>query len=180
MRKINSGVPQGSVSGPIFFLILINDLPDGITSLCKIFADDSFLFAKVDDIGISAKELNHSLKELVNEIFIEKFNLILIPINRQMKLFFLENQTTALIPLLHNNNEIRKCPHQKHLDIVLDSKLDFKFHVDQKIETCNKLARRISVCLKEGLTDLTYLTMVIFYMINQKMQRFKINLKSSI
>ena len=82
LRKINSGVPQGSVSGPIFFLILINDLPDGITSLCKIFADDSFLFAKVDDIGISAKELNHSLKELVNEIFIEKFNLILILINR--------------------------------------------------------------------------------------------------
>ena len=45
-RKINSGVPQGSVLGPLLFLIFINDLPDGITSLCKIFPDDTSLFQK--------------------------------------------------------------------------------------------------------------------------------------
>ena len=40
-RKVMSGIPQGS--GQILFLIYINDLLDGIDSLCKIFADDTSL-----------------------------------------------------------------------------------------------------------------------------------------
>ena len=63
-RKINSGVPQESVLGPLLFLIFINDLPDGIASLCKSFADDTSLFSKVYDIDISAKELNSDLENI--------------------------------------------------------------------------------------------------------------------
>ena len=63
---IESGVPQGSVLGPLLFLIYINDLQVNIKSNVKFFADDAMLFSIIRDPQITASELDHDF-EVINQ-----------------------------------------------------------------------------------------------------------------
>ena len=47
VEDVTSGVPQGSVLGPLLFLLFVNDLPDDVQSVLKLLADDSKLYRKV-------------------------------------------------------------------------------------------------------------------------------------
>ena len=60
---IKSGVPQGSVLGPLLFLIYINDLSDGLSSTCNIFSNDTSLFSFVHDKYVPRDEFNSDLKK---------------------------------------------------------------------------------------------------------------------
>ena len=58
-----AGVPQGSILGPLLFIIYINDHPDGIESSVKLFADDTLLFSTIYDPNMLADQLDKDLKK---------------------------------------------------------------------------------------------------------------------
>ena len=61
---IIAGVPQGSILGSLFFLIYINDLCKNLSSIAKLFVDDTSIFSAVYDVDLSPKQLNDDLNKI--------------------------------------------------------------------------------------------------------------------
>ena len=68
-RNVTAGVPQGSILGPLLFLIYINDLSSDLSSKAKLLADDASLFSVTHGITYSANELNNDLKKISDWVF---------------------------------------------------------------------------------------------------------------
>ena len=60
-RPVLAGVPQGSILGPLLFVVYMNDLPNELKFNAKLFVDDTALFTIVKNKQESADVLNHDL-----------------------------------------------------------------------------------------------------------------------
>ena len=129
---INAGVAQGSLLGPLMFLLYINDLPDKIISNMFLYADDSSLYCTVDheDYANSINVLQSDLNT-VND-WAKAWGLEFKASKSWDLTFFSPSKKPPNLPdLVLNNNVIPKTSSHKHLGVILDERLNFSAHIDE-------------------------------------------------
>ena len=129
LKKLTSGVPQGSCLGPLLFLIYINDLPNS-SKLMKfhLFADDTHIYHESSSLKKLELDMNKELKKINTWLIVNRLSLnvkktnfvVFHPFNKPIK---------KRITLKFHRKAIKEVQHIKYLGVILDSTLSWKQHV---------------------------------------------------
>ena len=159
-EPVISGIPQGSVLGPILFVIYINDLPDVVKSKIYLFADDTKVLNKIKtmDDSLSLQEDINALGEWSKDWLLQ-FNLDkchVLTLGKHENIVHAHNYHL-------NNHELEHVFDEKDLGIILDPELKFEEHIAAKVKKANSimgLIRRSFSHLGPSLFTKLYTTFV--------------------
>ena len=127
--SITHGVPQGSVSGPLLFLIYINDLPNCTTSPPRLFADDTCVIMKDSNLKSLEVKCSNELTNIYEWMNAHKFTInttksqaLVIPFKSKLK--------NVNINIAFNQAQLQVLPNLIYLGIYLDKDLNFSKHLN--------------------------------------------------
>ncbi|MCP3849730.1 MAG: hypothetical protein GY694_05770, partial [Gammaproteobacteria bacterium] len=158
VSNVTSGIPQGSVLGPVLFTIFINDLPEHVNSLCKIFADDT----KIYNICENFKILQGDLEAL--QFWSEKWQLF-FNIDKCVCLHFGRKNPKVdyTITCKGRSQALQESNEEKDLGVTFDTKLKFDQHINTVINKANKvlgLIKRNFKCMNKFTLITLYKSLV--------------------
>ena len=132
---IISGVPQGTVLGPLLFLLYINDLPECITSSCSLFADDCLLYRKIESAE-DCRALQCDLSKI--ETWANKWLMTFNTTKYEVLQITLNSNPIQGSYYLYDH-KLLCVAEAKYLGITLDSKLTFNKHIDVICKKANSV-----------------------------------------
>ena len=135
--KMESGVPQGTVLGPIMFLAFINDLPDAVSSQVRLFADDCVMYRTVEDES-DCSILQEDLDMLAQW---EKKWLMHFNASKCSTISITRKKKRITHDYSLHDQLLERTDHATYLGVELNSKLTWSNHIDK---TCAKANRSLA------------------------------------
>ena len=141
-KNIDIGIPQGSILGPLLFIIYVNSLPNSVNCKCVMYADDTTLLISSSDPDTLQKELDLQLNNIINWFRLNKLTLNIK--KTKLMLFGTKQNLTKFddIKLNYDSEEIERVDKFKYLGVILDPTLSWDDHVQF---LSNNVSKRIGV-----------------------------------
>ena len=131
LKNVQAGVPQGSILGPLLFLIYINDLVVNIDCNIKLFADDTSIYITVENPFSSAALLNSDL-EKIND-WSKKWLVSFNPSKTECMTISNKIKKPFHPSLIFDDVHLKEVESHKHLGVIFSSNLSWNQHIDEMI-----------------------------------------------
>ena len=143
-KMIDCGVPQGSILGPLLFLLYINDLSTvSVSCFSILFADDTNMFITGKDIQDMCHRLNEDLVKIQEWLCCNKLSLNVSKTHYMV--FTPRNKIVDDVNIMIHNEKIERVYTTKFLGVQIDAQLNWKRHIEY---TCKKLSKCIGILAK--------------------------------